>query len=69
MQKCRMNNTSKSKAETTAIPVIISDREVLHRASSEIYPRVTRVQEIEYQGKISEVNFWSNADGSLHHVA
>jgi len=50
------------------LPVVISDREILHKASFNSGPQITRVQVIEYRGKRTEVNFWTE-NGKLVRVA
>ncbi len=60
---------SNSVTDAGNLPRVISDVEVLHKATFVSGPRIGRVQTIEFNGVISEVNFWFNNDGSLHHVA
>ena len=51
----------------TELPKVIKDMQVLHRADTQ-GPRITRVQTIAYKGKLTQVNFWHDANGRLLYV-
>lgn len=64
-----MDNLNKAVTGEGTLPRVISDVEVLQRNMFDAGPRVGRVQRVEFNGLITEVKFWYNNDGSLHHVA
>ena len=47
------------------LPKLIETREVLHRATFDMGPRVTRIEVYEYLGQRNEVKFWHDANGRL----
>lgn len=49
------------------MPKLIDTREVLHPAAFNCGPRITRVDTYEFEGKRTEVRFWTQ-DGKIVRV-